>query len=141
MSKKNRRKTIKITEGIIRRGEFSMDDSKTYIIATIVMFHIVPLFFVMMGENGEAILLQFFLMMLNPMFIAITGLIYGIKKGFNFKFPIFMAIIAAVSIPMYYSFEAAQFLLTTTLIEMLVYAIFSFASTVIGGFVKKLMNL
>ncbi len=52
------------------------------------MFHIVPLVFVMMGENGQLLLLQFFLMMLNPMFIALSGLIYGIKQGFNFKFPL-----------------------------------------------------
>lgn len=140
MSKKARRKKIK-PEGIVRTNDFSVDDSKVYLIAAIVMFHIVPLFFVMMGENGQLLLLQFFLMMLNPMFIAITGLIYGIKKGFNFKLPLFIAIIAAVSIPMYYHFENAGYLMQTFLIETIVYMIFAFAATFVGGFVKKILNL
>lgn len=82
---KNRRKPLK-KEPVISKTDFSFYESKIYIIATIIMFHIVPLVFVMMGENGQLLLLQFFLMMLNPMFIALSGLIYGIKQGFNFKF-------------------------------------------------------
>lgn len=140
MSKKNRRKTLTKKEGYIRRGEFSMDDSKIYIILTIIMFHIVPLIFVMLGSNGEQILLTSFMMMLNPMFIVIAGLIYGIKKGFNFKFPLFMGIIAGVSIPMYYKFESPAYMLQTAIIMLIVYLVFAFVSTVIGGFVKKLLN-
>lgn len=140
MSKKNRRKTLDKKEKAISRGEFSIDDSKIYIILTIVMFHILPLFFVIMGENGQMLLLQTFLMMLNPMFIAIAGLIYGIKKGFNFKFPIFMTIIATISIPMYYTFNTSTYMTQTTFIMGLVYLVFAIAATAIGGFVKKLLN-
>ena len=49
MSKKNRRKTITKKEEHISKNEFSIDESKIYIILTIIMFHIVPLAFVMMG--------------------------------------------------------------------------------------------
>lgn len=140
MSKKNRRKTLQ-KESRIQRGKFSVDDSKIYIIASIIMFHIIPLFFVIMGENGQLLLLQFFLMMLNPMFIALTGLIYGIKKGFNGKFPIFMAIVAFVSIPMYYNFENTGYMMQTTVIMAVVYIIFSYIATVIGGFVKNMLKL
>ena len=131
---KNRRKSLK-KEPVIPKTDFSFYESKIYIIATIIMFHIVPLVFVMMGENGQLLLLQFFLMMLNPMFI------YGIKQGFNFKFPLFMAIISMVSIPMYYQFDAAANMMMTTIIMCIVYAIFSFAATVIGAFVKRLLRL
>lgn len=140
MSKKNRRKTLNQKEGFIRKGEFSIDDSKIYIILTIVMFHILPLFFVMMGENGQMLLLQTFLMMLNPMFIAIAGLIYGLKKGFNFKFPVFMTIISAVSIPMYYKFDTGAYMTQTTFIMTIVYLVFAVVSAAIGGFLKKLLN-
>lgn len=140
MSKKNRRKTLTEKEGYIRKGEFSVDDSKIYIILTIVMFHIVPLAFVMMGENGQQILMLTFLMMLNPIFIALTGLIYGIKKGFNYKFPMFMGIIATVSIPMYYKFETGAYMMQTVIIMMIVYILFALLSTVIGGWLKKLLN-
>ena len=60
---KNRRKSLK-KEPVIPKTDFSFYESKIYIIATIIMFHIVPLVFVMMGENGQLLLLQFFLMML-----------------------------------------------------------------------------
>ena len=133
---KNRRKSLK-KEPVIPKTDFSFYESKIYIIATIIMFHIVPLVFVMMGENGQLLLLQFFLMM----FIALSGLIYGIKQGFNFKFPLFMAIISMVSIPMYYQFDAAANMMMTTIIMCIVYAIFSFAATVIGAFVKRLLRL
>ena len=134
--------TGNIIVGILGFGVFaSYFPIVIYIIATIIMFHIVPLVFVMMGENGQLLLLQFFLMMLNPMFIALSGLIYGIKQGFNFKFPLFMAIISMVSIPMYYQFDAAANMMMTTIIMCIVYAIFSFAATVIGAFVKRLLRL
>ena len=113
---KNRRKPLK-KEPVISKTDFSFYESKIYIIATIIMFHIVPLVFVMMGENGQLLLLQFFLMMLNPMFISM------------------------VSIPMYYQFDAAANMMMTTIIMCIVYAIFSFAATVIGAFVKRLLRL
>ncbi len=140
MSKKNRRKTITKKESRISKNEFSIDDSKIYIILTIIMFHIVPLAFVMMGENGQQILMLTFLMTLNPMFLALTGLIYGIKKGFNVKFPLFMGIIAAVSLPMYYKFETGAYMMQTTIVMFFVYTIFALVATVIGGWLKKLLR-
>ena len=79
-------------------------------------------------------------MTLNPMFLALTGLIYGIKKGFNFKFPVFMGIIATVSLPMYYKFETSAYMLQTTIIMFFVYTIFAIVATVIGGWLKKLLR-
>ena len=140
MSKKNRRKTLTKKESRISKNEFSIDDSKIYIILTIIMFHIVPLAFVMMGENGQQILMLTFLMTLNPMFLALTGLIYGIKKGFNVKFPLFMGIIAAVSLPMYYKFETGAYMMQTTIVMFFVYTIFALVATVIGGWLKKLLR-
>ncbi|MGN0107708.1 MAG: hypothetical protein ACI4A5_08430 [Hominilimicola sp.] len=140
MSKKNRRKTLTKKESYISKSEFSIDDSKIYIILTIIMFHIVPLAFVMMGENGQQILMLTFLMTLNPMFLAITGLIYGIKKGFNFKFPLFMGIIAAVSVPMYYKFDTSAYMMQTAIVMLFVYVIFALIATVIGGWLKKLLR-
>ncbi len=141
MSKKQRRKTLAPKESIVKKGEFSVDDSKIYIILTIIMFHIVPLALVMAGKNGQDVLLVTFMMMLNPIFVALTGLIYGIKKGYNFKFPLFMGVIAAISIPMYYNFESASYMLQTFMVMTAVYIIFSFVSTFVGAFIKKLMRI
>ena len=136
MSKKNRRKTLKPK----KKSSFSVEESKLFLIVTIVMFHIVPLFFVMMGENGQMLLTQFFLVQLNPLFIALTGLIYGIKKGFNAKYPLIMGVLAVISIPMYYNLEA-QYMMQTIIIEAIVYIAFSYISVAAGAFVKKLLKL
>ena len=141
MSKKNRRKTLRKKEGIIRKGEFSIDDSKIYVILTIVMFHILPLALVMLGEKGQEVLLMSFMVMLNPIFIALSGLIYGIRKGYNFKYPLFMGIISSISIPMYYNFETNSYLVQTLMVMTVVYMAFAFVSTAVGAFIKKLMNL
>ncbi len=140
MSKKKRRKTVK-KEEIIRRGKFTIDDSKLFVIALIVMFHIAPLLFVFMGENGQLLLMTYFLVQLNPLFIAVTGLIYGVKKGFNMKFPIIMAVFAAVSVPMYYQFDSAQYMTQTIIIETIVYVIFSYLATAVGAFVKRWLDI
>lgn len=140
MSKKNRRKTLVQKESAIARNEFSMDDSKIYIIATIIMFHIAPLILAMLGENGQLLLLQTFLMMLNPIFISLAGLIYGIRKGFNVKLPLFMGVIAVASIPMYYKLDTLAYIVQTTLVMGIVYLIFAFAATAIGAFLRKFLN-
>ena len=140
MSKKNRRKTIKEKESAIAKNDFSVDDSKIYIIATLIMFHIAPLIMVMLGENGQLLLLQTFLMMLNPIFISLAGLIYGIKKGFNLKLPAFMGFLALISIPMYYKFDTLAYTVQTTVIMGIVYLIFAYGATVIGAFLRKLLR-
>lgn len=140
MSKKDRRKRLVKKESAIAKNEFSVDDSKVYIIATIVMFHIAPLVMAMLGENGQMLLLQTFLLMLNPIFISLAGLIYGIRKGFNVKFPLFMGIIAAASIPMYYKLDTLEYVIQTTVIMGIVYLIFAFAATAVGAFLRKFLN-
>lgn len=140
MSKKDRRKKLVKKESMIAKNEFTMDDSKIYIIATIIMFHILPLIMALMGESGQLLLLQTFLMMLNPIFIAIAGLIYGIRKGFNVKLPLFMGIIALASIPMYYKLDTLEYVVQTTLVMGIVYLIFAFASTAIGALLRKFLN-
>ncbi|MCD8180479.1 MAG: hypothetical protein LUF26_03245 [Firmicutes bacterium] len=138
MSKKSRRKTLQKKEGIIPKGTFTIDDSKMYIIATIIMFHILPLIFVITGENGKYIL-SFTYVTANPIFLGITGLIYGIKKGFNFKFPLIMTVLSALSIFMYGEFDESV-MITTRIILGIVYLIFLFGATIIGAIVRKAFN-
>jgi hypothetical protein len=140
MSKKNRRKTLQKKEGIIRTSEFNSDDSKIYIIATLIMFHIVPLIFIAFGEVGKAMYSQAFYLSANVLFISITGVIYGLKKGFNFKFPIIMAALAILSLIFYGDFAKEAALAGRFLIGC-VYVIWAYVATVIGGFLKKLFRL
>lgn len=140
MSKKDRRKKLVKKESMLAKNEFTVDDSKIYIIATIIMFHILPLIMALMGESGQLLLLQTFLMMLNPIFISIAGLIYGIRKGFNVKLPLFMGVIALASIPMYYKLDTLAYIAQTTLVMGIVYLIFAYASTAIGALLRKFLN-
>lgn len=140
MSKKDRRKKLAKKESMLAKNEFTVDDSKIYIIATIIMFHILPLIMALMGESGQLLLLQTFLMMLNPIFISIAGLIYGIRKGFNVKMPMFMGIIALASIPMYYKLDTLAYVVQTTIVMGIVYLIFAFAATAIGALLRKFLN-
>lgn len=140
MSKNLRRNALKSQkESFINKNDFSMDDSKAYILLTIAMFHIVPLFFIMMGENGK-VMLAFMYPTANPIFLGLAGLIYGMKEGFNFKFPGIMFVLAVLSVLMYGEFEPEMRIVTPVVLGI-VYLIFSFASTVIGGILGKLFRL
>lgn len=139
MSKKNRRKTLSEKETLISRNTYSTDDSKMYIIATIIMFHILPLIFKAFHEEGEALYAMFYLMG-NNIFLALTGLIYGLKKGFNFKFPLIMSVLAMLSVIFYNSF-AKETAFMFCVIYTIVYTIISFVFTPCGAFVKRAFRL
>lgn len=140
MSKKNRRKTLVKKEGFVRKGDFNADDSKVYIIATLIMFHIVPLIFISFGEVGKEMYSQAFYLSANVLFLSITGVIYGIKKGFNAKFPLIMSVLAILSLVFYGEFSVEMALAGRVLFGC-AYLIWSYVTTILGGFLKKLFNL
>lgn len=139
MSKKQRRKTLKKKNDIVVTGRFAMDSAKMYIVAAILMFHIIPLFFVFMGENGRVILAQFFMYTLNPIFLFAVGFFYSIRNGFDWKFPLLLTVISTISIVMYYDFETAYNVALGFSVSLCVYAVFAYLSSVLGGFVKRFL--
>lgn len=140
MSKKNRRKTLPQKDSFIKKGSFSVDDSKVYIIATIIMFHIVPLIFIPMGDVGKEMYAQAFYLSANVLFLSITGVIYGIKKGFNFKFPLIMSVLAILS-PIIYGDFAAGMQFVGPFMLGVAYFIWSYVTTFLGGILKRVFNL
>lgn len=139
MAKKEIRKSLKKPDGIIIRGKFSMETAKMYIITALLMFHIIPLFFVFMGENGRMLLSQMFMFMLNPIFLFAVGFFYGIRNGFDFKYPIILTVISTASIVMYYEFAGAYYVALSLALCFCVYIIFSYLSTLAGSFVKRFL--
>ncbi len=139
MAKKKIRKSLKEPKGIIIRGKFSMETAKMYIIAALLMFHIIPLFFVFMGENGRMLLSQMFMFMLNPIFLFSVGFFYGIRNGFDFKYPIILTALSTASILMYYDFETAYNVALGVSVCFCTYIIFSYLSTLLGGFAKRFL--
>lgn len=134
------RKSLKKSGGPIATGKFTVEDSKMYIAAGLICFHILPLLFVFMGENGQAILMQVFLMTLNPIMIFCINCFHGCRLGFCVKFPVMMGFISALSILMYYNGIAEGMGLVTLVLFFLVYVVMAFGAEAVGGFIKKLIG-
>ncbi len=132
-------------DGMIIRGDFKMETAKGYIIAAIIAFHILPLCFVVFGEIGKRLLTMYCMTIINPLMVFSIMLLYGVRVGFNFKMPILCTLISAVSIMMYYDFSsnAAEgilyYPLVSTVVMFFVYGIFSYASNLIGAFIKHFL--
>ena len=125
--------------GPIATGKFSVDESRMYLTAGIICFHIVPLFFVFMGEMGQQILVSVFLTTMNPLMIFAICTFHSCRLGFCFRFPLIMTLLGALSIVMYYNIFA-QSVLTSAFLFGTVYLILCFASELLGGFLKKLIG-
>ncbi len=131
--------------GIMERGKFSFESAKLYITALILLFHVLPLAFIGSGEIGKALFNTYGMMMLNPLFIAIIMIIYGVKVGFNFKMPLLCILAATVSIPMYHDIAVNYEMgilyqhMVATAIALIVYTIDSFISLFIGAFIKHII--
>ncbi len=130
-------------EGMIIRGEFSMDTAKWYVVGLLVIFHILPLVFLAFGDMGKQLLSTVCMTFLNPICIFVIMFLYGMRIGFNFKMPILSTIISAASIAMYYT-DVSQdayvyYAVISTLVMFFVYGIFSYGSAIIGGFIKHFL--
>ncbi|MGN1116376.1 MAG: hypothetical protein ACI4TH_07405 [Candidatus Ornithomonoglobus sp.] len=132
-------------DGMIIRGDFKAETAKGYIIAVIIAFHILPLCFVVFGEIGKQLLTLYCMTIINPVMIFVIMLLYGVRVGFNCKMPILCTFVSAISIMMYYDFgsNAAEgvlyYPLVSTVVMFFVYGIFSYASNLIGAFIKHFL--
>ena len=126
---------------IIKRGKFEIETAKMYLVIALIVFHIAPLIFVFMGTVGLATLMNMFLYTINVIFLFGIGVFYGIRVGYNFKFPLVMLVISVLSYIFYYNsdtlFENANYYIMTGVITFVVYAVFSFLSTALGGWLKR----
>ncbi len=143
MSKKNRRKTLPARKETLPRAEFNTYDSKAYILATLIIFHIVPLVFVgltfAMKQNLMSLYTQFAIYF-NSSLLAVIAFLYGIKKGFNLKLPFFISVIAILSIVFYVEYMPSQ-ALHMLFAFGLVYVLFSFIGILIGAYIKRVFKM
>lgn len=123
---------------------FGFASAKSYIIADLAVFHLVPLLFLMIRVDMAVIGMAMLLMTLNPLYVVIIGLVYGWRKGFGWKFALLTGVIFAPSVMMYYlpltTPEELMYALLTTAVLTLVYWVFAFVSVAAGAFVRRLMN-
>ena len=135
--KKNIKK--RADERIIPTAAFSTENSKTYILVTIILFHVLPFILALIGDMGKMILTHLFMFYLNPLIVFATLFVYGLRVGFNAKVPLIVTLLASVSLIMYYSIEPdlAHYVLTF-LLGVCVFAIMGFLGILAGAFVKHL---
>ncbi len=121
------------------KTEFGFETSKGYMAAIIALFHIVPLIAVM--GNSALSLMPVLCMIVNPMIIFIVCIVFGVKQGFTWKMPLFVAVVFAPSVFMYYmdmqTPEDMMYAIQTTLIFIIVYFIFSLIATAVGALFRK----
>ena len=134
------RKSLKKKGAPIATCKFSLDDSRMYICAGLICFHILPLLFVFMGETGQQILMTVFMTTLNPILIFCICCFHACRLGFCVKFPLLMGFVSALSIIMYYNGIADGMGLITFVLFLIVYMVFAFGSEAVGGFIKRLIG-
>lgn len=134
------KKSLKRKNGFIEKGKFSIETSKMYIAAALICFHILPLFFVFMGETGQNILWQVFWTLLNPILIFCICCFHACRLGFCVKFPLITGILATMSVVMYYSSSEPSGMIAAALISIGVYMILAFGAEVVGGFLKRVIG-
>ena len=144
MSKKDRRRSgKKIGAKPLPRVEFDVNSSKVYLLATLIIFHVIPLIFVamqfIMKDQNVMGMYMYFSIYFNSMLVAAVGFVYGLKKGFNVKFPIIISVIAALSILFYGGYTPPE-TMNVLFAFGVTYALFAFGSVLLGAFLKKTFN-
>lgn len=127
----------KPTQKLIVRAAFTAENSKLYVLATIILFHVVPFVLALCGDIGKQILTNLMMFYLNPMIVFATLLVYGLRVGFNGKMPLVVTLFASASIVMYYSIAAdlAHYVLAFML-AFCTFAVMAFLGAIIGAFMK-----
>lgn len=120
-------------------ASFGFETAKGYMAAFIALFHIVPLATVFTSSSFE--LMSILFMIVNPMIVFILSAVFGVKQGFSWKLPLFVAGVFAPSVIMYYmDFNTPEDIINavrTILIYAIVYFIFSFIANIIGAVIKR----
>ena len=137
-------KSLKKEDRFLPRAVYSQETAKNYIIATIIVFHILPLVLKLCGIVGQSLLNTNMRMYINPMAVLAILLVYGIKLGFNVKMPLFVTLLSAASTIMYYTIEIDEelgilyyyFLSFGT--SFIVYGIMAFLGAFLGALIRRI---
>ena len=126
------------------RAAYSAETAKYYILAVILIFHILPLVLKLCGSAGASLLNFNMRIYVNPMAVLAILLIYGIKLGFNFKMPLFATLLASASTIMYYQIDVDPqqgllfYYFQNFSLFFVLYAVMAFVGILAGSLIKKL---
>ncbi|MCH5212684.1 MAG: hypothetical protein J1G06_06695 [Oscillospiraceae bacterium] len=137
-------RNLKKESGFLPRAVYSSETAKYYIMATIIIFHILPLVLKLCGPIGQSLLNTNVRIYVNPMAVLAILLVYGIKLGFNVKMPLFVTFLSAASTIMYYTIEIDRELgiLYYYFLSFgscfIIYGIMAFMGVFFGSLIKRL---
>lgn len=97
-----------------------------FYIFIILEFYILPL---AITDTGSG---MFFLLLVFPILTFIAAIIYGLKNGFRFYFPLFAVLLFVPSIFIYYNSSAA--------IYVVGYGVAALIGVLIGAFFHKILR-
>ena len=136
-------RNLKKESGFLPRAAYSQETAKYYIIATIIIFHILPLVLKLCGPIGKSLLNTNMRIYINPMAVLAILLVYGIKLGFNVKMPMFTTLLSAASTIMYYTIEINQeqgilyYYFLSFAFFFIIYGIMAFMGAFFGALIKR----
>ena len=136
-------RNLKKESGFLPRAVYSQETAKYYIIATLLVFHILPLVLKLCGPIGQSLLNSNMRIYINPMAVLAILLVYGIKLGFNVKMPMFTTLLSAASTIMYYAIEVDKekgilyYYFLSFASFFVIYGIMAFMGAFFGALIKR----
>lgn len=136
-------RNLKKDDGFLPRAVYSSETAKYYILATIIVFHILPLVLKLCGTIGQSLLNTNMCFYINPMAVLAILLVYGIKLGFNVKMPIFVTLLSAASTIMYYTIAIDEelgilyYYFLTFGSAFVIYGIMAFLGAFFGALIRR----
>ena len=136
-------RNLKKESGFLPRAAYSQETAKYYILATIIIFHILPLVLKLCGPVGQSLLNSNMRLYINPMAMVAILLVYGIRLGFNVKMPMFTTLLSAASTIMYYTIEIDKeqgilyYYFLSSAFFFVIYGIMAFIGVFFGALIRR----
>ncbi len=104
---------------------------RKYLLVIIFLYFTLPLGIVFIKGGIRESLMFGYLYALNPIMVFADSLMYAVRHGFEWKFPVMVGVLFIPSALIYFHWQDIVFALT--------YGIFSFIGAAFGTLIKKLL--
>lgn len=107
------------------------EGGKKYLLIIIFLFFTLPITLMFLNDNIKAGLVFGYLYALAPIVVFSVSLMYAVRNGFNWRFPVIVGAMFIPAVIIYFELQNIVFALT--------YCIFSFVGSAFGTFIKRLL--
>ncbi len=106
-----------------------LNGKKKYILIIVFMFLTLPICLMFLKEGMKESLIFGYLYALNPIVIFVVSLMYAVKCGPDWKYPVIVGALFIPAAVIYFGLKNLVFVIT--------YAVFSFVGVGIGALLKR----